>query len=203
MPSRGSAQFLLLFLRSRRRLGWMMGAMACALIVAVLLQAGGEFPLLTRTGLAQLLRQSAWEHALAGLPETRPLPWAGSTSAPAEVTLLGLSASVIKETNLGQATVKPVSGEDPHLPRTKLSEIGVGDHITVTTSDGASRDYRVTGRKVVDPHLADQSGPADVDATLVACLPLDPVLASSLSLVIQATKVDPPAKVALDPEQKL
>jgi hypothetical protein len=203
MPSRGSAQFLLLFLRSRRRLGWMMGAIACALVVTVLLQAGGEFPLLTRTGLAQLLRQSAWEHALTGLPEAPPLPWAGSTSAPAEVTLLGLSASVIKETNLGQATVKPVSGEDPHLPRTKLSEIGVGDHITVTTSDGASRDYRVTGRKVVDPHLADQSGPADVDATLVACLPLDPVLASSLSLVIQATKVDPPAKVELDPEQKL
>ena len=203
MPSRGSVQFLLLFLRSRRRLGWMMGAMACALVVAVLLQAGGEFPLLARTGLAQLLRQSAWQHALAGLPEAPPLPWASTTSAPAQVPLLGLSASVIKETNPGQATVSPVAGQDPHLPRTKLSEIGVGDHITVTTSDGASRDYRVTGRKVVDPHLADQSGPADLDATLVACLPLDPVLASSLSLVIQATKVDPPAKVEPDPEQKL
>ena len=47
MPRRGSAQFLLLFLRSRARLGWTMGAVACALIVAVLLQAGGEFPLLT------------------------------------------------------------------------------------------------------------------------------------------------------------
>ena len=203
MPSRGSAQFLLLFLRSRRRLGWMMGAIACALTVAVLLQAGGEFPLLARTGLAQLLRQSAWQHALAGLPEAPPLPWASTASAPAQVPLLGLSASVIKETNPGQATVSPVAGQDPHLPRTKLSEIGVGDHITVTTSDGASRDYRVTGRKVVDPHLADQSGPADLDATLVACLPLDPVLASSLSLVIQATKVDPPAKVEPDPEQKL
>ena len=78
MPSRGSAQFLLLLLRSRRRLGWMMGALACALIVAVLLQAGGEFPLLSRTGLAQLLRQSAWEHALAGLPEAPPLPWAST-----------------------------------------------------------------------------------------------------------------------------
>jgi hypothetical protein len=203
MPSRGSAQFLLLFLRSWRGLGWMMGTMACALIVAVLLQAGGEFPLLTRTGLAQLLRQSAWQHALAGLPDAPPLPWASSASAPAEVPLLGLSASVVTESNPGQATVKPVAGEDPHLPRTKLSEIGVGDHITVTTSDGASRDYRVTSRKVVDPHLAEQSGPATLDATLVACLPLDPMLASSLSLVIQATKVDPPAEVELHPEQKL
>ena len=110
---------------------------------------------------------------------------------------------MIKDTNPGQATANPVAGQDQHRPRTKLSEIGVGDHITVTTSDGASRDYRVTGRKVVDPHLADQSGPADLDATLVACLPLDPVLASSLSLVIQATKVDPPTEVELDPEQKL
>ena len=203
MPSRGSVQFLLLFLRSRRRFGWMMGAIACAVTVAVLLQAGGEFPLLARTGLAQLLRQSAWQHALAGLPEAPPLPWASTASAPAQVPLLGLSASVIKETNPGQATVNPVAGQDPHLPRTKLSEIGIGDHITVTTSDGASRDYRVTGRKVVDPHLADQSGPADLDATLVTCLPLDPLLASSLSLVIQATKVDPPTEVELDPEQKL
>ena len=81
MPSRGSAQFLLLLLRSRRSLGWMMGAIACALIVAVLLQAGGEFPLLSRTGLAQLLRQSAWEHALAGLPAAPPLPWADSPTA--------------------------------------------------------------------------------------------------------------------------
>jgi Sortase domain len=203
MPSRGSAQFLLLSLRSRRRLGWIMGGAACALIVALLLQAGSEFPLLTRTGVAQLLRQSAWQHALAGLPEAPALPWASTASAPAQVPMLGLSASVIKETSPGSATVKPVAGEDPHLPRTKLSEIGVGDHITVTTSDGASRDYRVTGRKVVDPHLADQSGPSDVDATLVTCLPLDPLLASSLSLVIQATKVDPPAETQPDPEQKL
>lgn len=203
MPSRGSAQFLLLFLRSRRRLGWTMGAMACALIVAVLLQAGGEFPLLTRIGLAQLLRQSAWQHALAGLPEAPPLPWASTVPTPAEVPLLGLSASVIKEPSSAQATAEPAANQDPHLPRTKLSEIGVGDHIIVTTSDGASRDYRVTGRKVVDPHLADQSGPSNVDATLVTCLPLDPLLASSLSLVIQATTIDPPAEVELAPEQKL
>ena len=205
MPSRGSAQFLLLFLRSRARLGWTMGVVAFALIVAVLLQAGGEFPLMTRTGLAQLLRQSVWQHALAGLPEAPPLPWASTNSGTtAEVPLLGLSASVVAETNPVPATVKPVASEDPHLPRTKLSEVGVGDRITVTTADGASRDYRVTGRKVVDPHLAEsETGPTDVDATLVTCLPLDPLLASSLSLVIQATKVDPSAETKPDPEQKL
>ena len=205
MPSRGSAQFLLLFLRSRTKLGWTIGAVAFALIVAVLLQAGDAFPLLTRTGLAQLLRQSVWQHALAGLPEAPPLPWAiTNPGTAAEVPLLGLSASVVKETNPGSETVKPLADEDPHLPRTKLSEVGVGDRITVTTSDGASRDYRVTGRKVVDPHLAESdTRPSDVDTTLVTCLPLDPLLASSISLVIQATKVDPPAQPEPDPEQKL
>ena len=100
MPSRGSAQFLLLFLRPRARLGWTMGAVAFALIVAVLLQAGGEFPLLTRAGVAQVVRQSVWQHALAGVPEAPPLPWANTSSgAGAEVPVLGLSASVVDETN--------------------------------------------------------------------------------------------------------
>ncbi len=119
---------------------------------------------------------------------------------------LGLSASVDQgeRARAARRRSQPVAGEDPHLPRTKLSEVGVGDRITVTTSDGASRDYRVTGRKVVDPHLAEtESAPPDVDATLVTCLPLDPLLASSLRLVIQATKVDPPAAPEPDPEQKL
>ncbi len=90
------------------------------------------------------------------------------------------------------------------MPRTKLSEVGVGDRITVTTADGSSRVYRVTGRRVVDPHLAEtKSGPSDDDATLVTCLPLDPLLASSLRLVIQATTIDPPAAPDPRPEQKL
>jgi sortase family protein len=203
MPSRGSAQFLLLFLRSRPKLGWTVGAVTCALIAAVLLQAAGEFPLFARTGLAQMLRQSAWQHALAGLPAPEPLPWVSSTSpAAADVPLLGLSASVVR-TDLDTAAVTPIVDETGSAPRNRLSEVGVGDKITVTTADGASRDYRVTGRKVVDPHLAETPpGPSDIDATLVTCMPLDPLL-SSLSLVIQATKVDPPAATAPDPEQKL
>jgi LPXTG-site transpeptidase (sortase) family protein len=208
MPSRGSAQLLLLFFRSRPRLGWTMGAMTGVLVVAGLLQAGGAFPLMTRMGLAQMLHQSAWQHALAGLPEVAPWPWASASQATiAEVPQLGLSASVIKETgpgNEGGSVMQPASGEDQHAPRTKLSEMGVGDRITVTTQDGSSRDYRITGRKVVDPHLAETvTGPSDADATLVTCMPLDPLLASSLSLVIQATKVDPPASPDPGSEQKL
>jgi len=210
MPSRGSAQFLLLFVRSRPRLGWTMGAIACALVLAGLLRAGGEFPLLTRTGIAHLLHQSAWQHALAGTPEGSPWPWDGTpTATTADVPQLGLSASAIEETNSDRAGGLALDSQhgqdaDRHDPRARLSELGIGDHITVTTADGASRDYRVTGRKIVDPHLAEtDSAPLDADATLVTCLPLDPLLANSLRLVIQATAAEPPASPESGPEQKL
>ena len=68
MSRRGSAQLLLLFFRSRARLGWTLGAIVGVLVVAGL-QAGGDFPILTRLGIAQMIRQSAWHQALAGLPE--------------------------------------------------------------------------------------------------------------------------------------
>jgi hypothetical protein len=208
MSRRGSAQLLLLFFRSRKVLGWTMGMIAGVLLVAGLIQSGGDFPLLTRTGLAQVLRQSAWQHALVGLPEQAAWPW---TDAPAaatvEVPRLGLSASVVKEQHSSEEILErpqPVSGETSHAPRQELSEVGVGDRITVTSADGSSRVYRVTGRRVVDPHLAEtETGPLDGDATLVTCLPLDPLLASSLRLVIQATKVEPPAPPTPGPEQKL
>ena len=211
MLRRGSAQLLLLFFRSRLRLGWTIGAIAGVLVAAGLLQGGGDFPLVTRTGLAQILHQSAWQHALAGLPQQTPWPWAEtSPGATAAVPRLGLSASVVKEESPGKdesasiQSLQPASGEDPHMSRTKLSEVGVGDRITVTTADGSSRVYRITGRRVVDPHLAEsESGPADDNAALVSCLPLDPLLANSLRLVIQATTIDPPASSAPRPEQKL
>ena len=111
MPSRGSAQFLLLFLRSRRRLGWMMGALACALIVAVLLQAGGEFPSSEphrARATAAPERLAACSRRVAGSPAfalgRQP------RQHRRKVPLLGLSASVIKETNPGQATANPVGG---------------------------------------------------------------------------------------------
>ena len=210
MPPRGSAQFLLLFVRSRPRLGWTMGAMACALVLAGLLQVSGEFPLLTRIGIAHLLHQSTWQQALVGMPEASPWPWDGSPAATtADVPQLGLSASVTNETNTDHAgglALDPQHGPDAdrHASRTKLGEVGVGDRITVTAADGASRDYRVTGRKIFDPHLAEtDSAPLDADATPVTCLPLDPLVANSLRLVIQATALDPPTSPEPGPEQKL
>jgi hypothetical protein len=204
MSRRGSAQLLLLFFRSRARLGWTMGAIVSVSVVAGLLQAGGDFPILTRLGIAQMIRQSAWHHALAGMPEQTTWPWADTpTATDGKVQSLGLSAAIGKAAETAIEPSQP-AGNDRAEPRTKLSEVGVGDRITLTTADGSSRVYRVTGRRVVDPHLADtDSGPLDADPTLVTCLPLDPLLASSLRLVIQATTAEPPAPPAPRPEQKL
>ena len=204
MSRRGSAQLLLLFLRSRARLGWTLGAMVSVLVVAGLAQAGHGFPIRAKMGIAQMIRQSAWHHALAGMPEQAVWPWSDTPAATdAKVPRLGLSAAVGKAVDTAIEPSQP-AGDDKNEPRTKLSEVGVGDRITVTTADGSSRVYRVTGRGVVDPHLADnESGPLEADPTLVTCLPLDPLRASSLRLVIQAIKPEPPAPTEPRPEQKL
>ena len=138
------------------------------------------------------------------MPEQAAWPWADSpTATDATVPRLGLSAAVGTAADTVVEPSHPAADrrEEPH---NKLSEVGVGDNITLTTADGSSRVYRVTGRRVVDPHLADtEFGPLDGDPTLVTCLPLDPLLASSLRLVIQATQAEPPASPAPRPEQKL
>jgi hypothetical protein len=169
-----------------------VGAIAGVTVAAGLLLAGA---LPTPAELAQLLRESAWERARAGLPERSPWPWAETQSAlTAQVPRLGLSASVVKDDQKpGMANDAPRPGAGEVVQNsTTLSEVAIGDRIIVTTASGASRVYRVTGRKIVDPHLA-ESGSGDLagDATLVTCRPLDP--ASSLQLDIQATTIDPPA----------
>ena len=204
MSRRGSAQLLLLFFHQRAGRWWAPVAIATVLIVAGLLQAGGDFPILARTGLAPMIRQSAWQHALAGLPEQAPWPWADTTTASgATVPRLGLSAAIGKDAGTIIESPQPM-GKDSKKPDTALSEVGIGDRITVTSADGSSRVYRVPRRNVVDPHLSESDAPNyGADPTLVTCLPLDPLLASSLRLIIQATPIDPPAPPAPKPQQKL
>lgn len=210
MSKRGSMQLLLLFFRSRARLGWGIGAVAGLLVLIAALQVGGEFPFMARTGLAQVLRQSAWEQALAGLPAQAPLPWEdASQGTNANVPRLGLSAAVaqdgspVKDERSSSQQPEPAGG-DAQESQTKLSDVEVGDKITVTGADGSSRVYKVTGRRVVDPHLEEtEDGPGDADIALVTCSPLDPFMASSLRLIIQAIKIDPPAAPEPSAEQKL
>ena len=210
MSKRGSMQLLLLTFRSRARLGWGIGAVAGFLVVIAALQVGGLFPLMARTGLGQVLRQSVWEQALAGLPAQTPWPWEDAAPVTnANVPLLGLSAAVAQdgspvEDERSSSQQPEQAGGDAQAPRTKLSDVDVGDKITVTAADGASHVYQITGRRVVDPHLAEtEDGPGDADVALVTCSPLDPFVASSLRLIIQAIKIDPPAAPEPSAEQKL
>lgn len=202
MLRRGSAQLLLLFFRWRPRLGWLLAGTALVLLLAALLRDSGEFPIMTRTGLAQLLRQTAWEHALAKLPEQAPWPWAETSAGGVNGTVsqLGLSAAVIKEGETGAATgsavgpIRRAAARDPHLPPPASDGPGIGDRITVTTTDGATQVYRVIGQNVVDPHLADvQHGVSGKDSPLANCLPL----------VLQSRKAGPSAQPGPGPERKL
>ena len=207
MSRRGSTQLLLLFFRSRRAVGWTAGMLGCIAVLTGIMLAGYEFPLVTPAGLAQVLRQSAWQHALAERPQAAAWPWGSKSTGSGKVLRLGLSASIAnhREPGNGTAEDRPKdSAETVNSSRSELSELTVGDRITVTKSDGSSRVYRVTGKRVVDPHLAESdSHPMVDDTTLVTCLPLDPLLASSLKLIIQATRIDPPAPPQPGPEQKL
>ena len=95
MPERGPVQFLLHFLRLRPAPGWKIG-LAVALVATLALLPGEESLYhKAKAGLAQSLRQAAWNHALAGEPEPKPWPWDHSTPAVNSVVpRLGLSAAV-------------------------------------------------------------------------------------------------------------
>jgi hypothetical protein len=191
MPRRGSAQLLLLFSRPRLRLGRTMRAIAGTAFAALLLSGAG----LSRSApseLAHLVQKSAWERALAGSPEHTPWPWnAAPDASRAEVPRLGLSASFVQDGRsrdryAANAEPRQIIGKAWNESMVIPSTMAVGDRITLTTASGDSRVYRVIGRKIVDPHLA-ESG----DAALVTCQPHDS--ASTLQLVIQSITNDLPA----------
>jgi hypothetical protein len=198
MPLRGSLQLLLLFLpRGRGIAGAIAGVVAAGLFL------GGP------AELAQSLRERAWDRALAESPAPSSWPWTeASVPARAKVQRLGLSAAVVKDGE-GRATpalYAPRRHDEASVSQRSdemLSELTVGDHITVTSASGDSRSYRVAGPSVVDPHLAqDDPHAASGDAAADSCAPHDKWLASSLRLVIQAITADPPAPEP-DQEQKL
>jgi hypothetical protein len=199
MPLRGSAQLLLLFLARGKRRG-IAGAIAGMVAAGLFLGGPAE--------LAQSLRDRAWDQALAESPAQSSWPWTeASVPAGAKVQRLGLSAAVVKDGE-GRATPALYAPRRQHTAASQrsdemLSELAVGDHITVISASGDSRSYRVAGPSVVDPHLAqDHPRAATGDTAADSCAPHDKWLESSLRLVIQAITADPPAPEP-DREQKL
>jgi sortase A len=199
MPKRGSVQLLLLSFRARARLWWKIGASLALAVLIGLTQMGDRLPLLERTGIAQLLRQSAWQQALLGHMEQAAWPWEDTTFVPsAKVPRLGVSAAVIVGAGEGgEAWLGALPGAELGKSDKDLRDVAVGDRFTLTAADGSSHVYRVTGRRVIDPHLEESDpGLGDEEVSLVTCWPLDPCVAGSLRLVIQAT----PDKPAVTPK---
>ncbi len=165
MPKRGSVQLLLLSLRPRATLGWGLGAAAVIGLVAGVVQLKEAVPLLDQGGLAQTLRQGAWEKALAGQSTPARWPWEDmsvnmSLAPGAKVPRLGLSAAMLDQTDEAPQAAPSEPYRAAHGQADKpaqavgdvaLSDVAIGDSITFTAADGATCVYRISGRRVVDP----------------------------------------------------
>jgi hypothetical protein len=205
MPKRGSVQLLLHFLRWRQAPGWRIGLGVALIAVLGLLPGEGSLYHKAKTGLAQSLRQAAWKHALAGEPESKPWPWDHASPALYSVVpRLGLSAAVRYDVGSERSELSGASrasiaqdGRDPHLA---LSGVAIGDRITVTTADGSTRPYRVTGRQVIDPQA---SKTQILEPGADSCAPLDSSLSGVLHLIIEAIQGDLPQSAPTKDQQKL
>jgi hypothetical protein len=220
MPKRGSVQFLLLPSRPRAMRWLGLGAIAIVLLLVGVVQLREQLPLLGESGLTQALRQSAWEHALAGQSQAEHWPWedasANMSLAPAgKVRRLGLSAQVLKhdadapqsasiESRIEPRRTAQKADKDPAaLGDVAISDVAIGDSITFTAADGATCVYRLTGRHVVDPHLAENSAErSDSGASPFICSPLDRLILKAAEGALNEAK-PPVAPQAADDQQKL
>lgn len=187
MPKRGSVQFLLLFFRPRAMLGLGIGAAVVTLLLTGLIQLRIGFPLLEKGGLAQAVRQSVWEQALAGQSQPERWPWEDmsvnmSLVPAAKVPRLGLSAEIVKhaadapeQTSSEPRRVARAEARNATAPLgdVALSDVTISDSITFTTAVGALCVYQASGHRVVDPHLVNgEAERTDAEASLFTCGPL-------------------------------
>ncbi|HUU24811.1 MAG TPA: hypothetical protein VMW68_04515 [Methyloceanibacter sp.] len=200
MPLRGSVQLLLLFLRARATRMAGLGAAALGLLLIGAVQLNGALPSLGKDGFAQALRQSVWAQALA-VPDQSEFahwPWEDLTvnmslAPTAKVPRLGLSAALL-DAPAWNGPASPAPGRTARVKTNRkaggdqiqgdvaLGDVSIGDSITFTAADGETCVYRMTGRRVVDPHLAESEAEGfGGEAALFECGPLE-------SLIMQATQ---------------
>ncbi len=212
MPLRGSVQLLLLSLRRRAtRKAW-LGAVGAVGLAVGGVQTANVLPSLGEDGLAQALRQSVWNQVLADQSTPARWPWEDlsvsmSLAPSASVPRLGLSAAMRRETAGVAESTSPApdrtarvktqkAKSDPVQGDVALSDVTIGDSITFTAADGAICVYQVTGRRVVDPHLAaSEAERFGGEAALFQCGPLE-------NLIMQATQGEPDAAPKPAEEQR-
>jgi hypothetical protein len=126
----------------------------------------------------------------------------------ATVPRLGLSAALRYETaGLGEKILPApdrtarVRTKDAKSPPAQgdvaLGDVTIGDSITFTAADGATCIYQVTGRRVVDPHLAESEAERFGEAALFDCGPLE-------DLILKATQAEPkPAPAPAETQRTL
>lgn len=190
MPERGPVRFLLHFLRARKAPGWKIGLAAALVATLALLPGEGSLYHKAKDGLAQSLRQAAWNHALAGEPAPKPWPWDQATQAVNSVVpRLGLSAAVHCDASvkvpeqISQPSRKPVviGARDPHL---------ASDNADIAEDTDA---VRVTGAEVFaeedgDDQLWEPGAPPQEAAPMGHCSPLDSAIPGAFHLMIEAIR---------------
>jgi hypothetical protein len=159
-----------------------------------------------KTELAQSLREAAWKRAVAG-GQDESWPWDGAATNSSKVPRLGLSAAVNYDLGARSSTEsagpgsRGLAANDAHDPHLARGGVAIGDRITVTTADGSTQAYTVTGREASAPER--QQAAAGAGAPKDSCSPLNSSLAGALRLIIEATRVDAPALDGASEEQKL
>ena len=122
-----------------------------------------------------------------------PLPWENAAHASPEVRRLGLSATLLAAEDRQAAMPAPLAEakSDAKSNVTKktaqsleLGDVAIGDTVTVTTADGLSQVYMVTGRETAAANLGAGMATADAKPHSEACVPLESV-AGSLRLIIE------------------
>jgi hypothetical protein len=219
MPERGPVQLLLLFFRSRVKPGWRLGLAVAFIAILGLLPGEESVYHRAQMGLAQSLRQATWKQALAGAPEQkswpwdRASPWDGISQALSPIVpRLGLSAAALDDGSGAQRSgQQPISGSlrrseviDRHDPHLALGDVAIGDRITLTTANGLTHAYQVTGREILNAQdSAIDASPVGASDPHLPCSHPESALAGILRLIVEAVHADGLESQATSHEQRL
>ena len=118
-----------------------------------------------------------------------PLPWENAAQASPEVRRLGVSATLLAAEDRHAAMPAPLADAKSNVTKKtaqslELGDVAIGDTVTVTTADGLSQVYMVTGREAAAANLGAGMATADDKPHSEACVPLESV-AGSLRLIIE------------------
>lgn len=181
-------------------------AAALALVLGVWQTGHGAY-IKAKAVVAQILLAEAWDRALAG--ETAPKPWAWADTWPVarlEVPRLHAGAIVLHSASGQALAFGPGHMSETALPGEPglsviaahrdthfrfLRDIEPGDDIRVTTADGVTHVFEVTGTRIVraDASGLDANGPGHRLA-LVTCYPFDALaVGGPLRFVVLAEEV--------------